>query len=94
MDTKKPIKCAVFCNNSQGEPDIFFCQLKATEEEFENGEHYDAAEELAVKGGYEPHLACDENDPAGAVMQLAVWESVPEHEVSEILSCQEVAKIL
>jgi hypothetical protein len=73
---RKTIQCAVFGTNSNGETDIFFCKVNADEEQIENGDHYDAAKDTACNYGYEPYLACDENDPAGAVMQLAEWQTM------------------
>jgi len=81
----KTIKCAVFSINSNGEPDIFFCKVKCSQEQYDNGEHYEKAKELAEENSYDPVLACDENDPAGAVMQLFVWDSIPEHQVIEVI---------
>jgi hypothetical protein len=75
---KHTIKCAVFGINSNGETDIFFCKVEAEEEQIENGDHYDAAKDEAATCGYDPVIACDENDPAGAVMQLMNWDSVTE----------------
>lgn len=65
------MKCAVFCRNASGEPDIFYCQIDAHPIAVQDGEHYEQAVQLAIAKGYEgPFLACDEYDPAGAVMQL------------------------
>lgn len=72
------IKCAVFGLNSNGEPDIYYCKVKCTDDQYDCGNHYVAAEDAARSSGYEPALVCDENDPAGAVMQLVVWESIPD----------------
>jgi hypothetical protein len=78
----KKVKCAVFSHNSNGEPDIFFCRINCSSEEYDHGKHYHKANELAQENGYDPFLACDENDPAGAVMRLCQWSSLPMHPIS------------
>lgn len=74
------IKCAVFGLNADGEPDIYYCKIKCTEDQYNCGDHYDAAKDAAEDAGYDALLAADENDPAGAVMQLFVWDSIPDSE--------------
>jgi hypothetical protein len=71
------VKCAVFGINGNGEPDIFYCKIKCSKEQYDHGKHYMKAKELSEEHSYEPYLACDENDPAGAVMQLCQWKSIP-----------------
>lgn len=73
---RKTIQCAAFGTNANGDTDIFFCKVNAEEEQIENGYHYDAIKDKACEYGYEPYLACDEDDPAGAVMQLAEWQTM------------------
>jgi hypothetical protein len=80
----KPVKCAVFGLNSNGEPDIFFCKIKCTEEQYNKGEHYDKAKEVAEENCYDPILACDENDPAGKVVELFEWKSIHPSQIVEI----------
>jgi hypothetical protein len=70
------IKCIVAVVNSNGEPDLFFVKVDATQSEIDEGEHYNAAEIYAKDQGHEPHLAYDENDRAGnAMLPLFVWET-------------------
>jgi len=73
---KKHIKCIVSVTNSNGEPDLFFIIVNATEEQIENGEHYDTAKDEACDYGYEPYLVYDENDSAGkSMLSLFQWET-------------------
>ncbi|MFA7219056.1 MAG: hypothetical protein WC119_00830 [Synergistaceae bacterium] len=67
------VKCTVACVNANGEPDFHFVTVKCTQEQYDNGDHYDAAKQDAEKEGYEPFLAYDENDP---LMSMTVWESM------------------
>lgn len=70
------IKCIVAAVNASGEPDFFFCKVECSKEQYDNGEHYEAAEELAEEEGYEPKLAYDERDPAGrAMLELLDWRN-------------------
>jgi len=72
-------KMIVAALNSNGEPDFYFCIVKSTLEEFNEGEHYVLAERMALKEGYEPRLSFDENDAAGkAILDHFVWESASE----------------
>lgn len=80
----KPIKCAVFSLNSNGEPDIFFCKIKCSQEDYDNGIHYKRAKELAEENGYDAVLACDENDPAGQVTKLYDWKTINKSDLKSI----------
>jgi hypothetical protein len=79
------IRMAVFGYNSNGDPDIFFCSLHARQQDVDDEDHYDMAELLAERNGYEAHFVCDEFDPAGAVMQLCCWDTVEQVHRDEIL---------
>lgn len=73
------LKIIVAVVNSNGDPDFYFCIVKCTLEEYNEGEHYMLAERMAIKEGYEPCLAFDENDEAGkAILDRFVWESASE----------------
>lgn len=75
-------KVMVAARNSNGDPDFFFCIVKSTFEEYNEGEHYVLAERMAIEQGYEPHLSFDENDPAGkAILDHFIWESASEYVV-------------
>jgi hypothetical protein len=63
MEIVMDIRCVVACKNASGQPDFFGCTLTATQEEYDNGEHYDAAAVAAEEEGYEgPFVVYDEND--------------------------------
>ena len=73
---KKQIKCIVSCINSNGEPDLYFIVIECSEDQYDNGDHYDAAKGQCEEDGYEPYLAYDENDAAGnSMLPLFIWES-------------------
>jgi hypothetical protein len=76
------IRCAVFSNNSNGEPDIFFCKINCSQEQYNKVEHYKSAMQLAQENGYEAFLACDQNDPAGACLKLFNWKSIPDPQLT------------
>lgn len=70
------IKCVVACRNCEGVPDFYFCKVKCSQEQYDNGEHYEIAEDAASKEGYEgPLLAYDENDGPDWLFDHFVWES-------------------
>ena len=74
----KEVRCVVACHDANGEPNFFFCVVKISEEEYENGVHYDMAAEAAEADGYEgPFVIYDENDPPGEwLFAHFAWESV------------------
>ncbi|NDC55274.1 MAG: hypothetical protein EBZ69_00305 [Alphaproteobacteria bacterium] len=70
------IKCVVACFNASGEPDFYFCKVDATEQNYNDGEHYEMAEEAAKRAGYEgPYVAFDENDGPAWLFERFVWKS-------------------
>ncbi len=59
------IKAVVLCSNSDGSPEFFTCEVQATNDEIENGEHLDAAKQMAAEQGFEgPMIAFDRGDAA------------------------------
>lgn len=57
-------------------PDLYFCKVECSQEQYDNGEHYDAAHSAAKKNGYDGSMvAFDENDPPKAMFGLFNWES-------------------
>ncbi len=71
------IKCVVAGYNANGEPDFYFCKVRCTEQQMDNGDHYDRARRAASENGYEGSaVSIDEFDSAGrAIDHLFVWES-------------------
>jgi hypothetical protein len=71
------IKCIVAADNPNGEPDLYFCRVRCTEQQFETGDHYDRAKRAAQDDGYDSTaVVFDEFDDAGnAMLDLFVWES-------------------
>ena len=68
-------KVIVLCTNAEGAPEFHSCTPEVTQEQYDNGEHYDLAKENAEDNGYEePMVAFDENDPAAKqLLKLADW---------------------
>jgi len=57
------VKCVVACNDVNG-PNFYFVKVDCTEEQYDNGDHYQAAEDI-IQENYEvdgPYWVCDEND--------------------------------
>lgn len=71
------IKCASFCISSNGEPDIYYAAFDLTQDQIDDEYQYVLMKKLAKKEGFKSYLECDEDDPAGAVMQLCEWETIP-----------------
>jgi hypothetical protein len=61
---KNKYQMLVFCENENGEADIFGCVVEATEDQMSVGAHYDIAEKMAIEKGYEPKMSADEFEPA------------------------------
>jgi hypothetical protein len=58
-------KVIVLCTNSNGEPEFHSCAPEATQQQIDDGAHYDLAKENAGFNGYsEPMMAFDANDQA------------------------------
>ena len=69
-------KCVVACHNASGEPDLYFVRVSCSEGEYDNGEHYERAEDAAYEKGYSaPMVVFDENDGPGFLFERFVWES-------------------
>ena len=63
--------------NANGEADFYFVTLlNVPEEDYDLGNHYDRAMELAEDEGYEPKLAYDDCEiTTTGLCKLFVWES-------------------
>lgn len=74
------IKVAVGCHGYDG-PDLFFVVVECSQEQYDNGEHYVAAQEVVTENNEVdgPFWCVDENDPAKAVLGLCgFWETALE----------------
>jgi hypothetical protein len=70
------IKCVVACLNAEGASDFYFCKVECRQEQYDNGEHYNIAENQAWSEGYEgPMVTFDENDGPNFLFEHFVWES-------------------
>jgi hypothetical protein len=63
--------------NANGEADLFFCKVRCTRREYNDGEHYARAGNAAVQEGYGGHLVTfDEHDTAGRnMLTLFAWDT-------------------
>jgi len=71
----KPIKCVVSGHNANGQPDFWFVVVQATQEQYDNGEHYSAAKAHACENDFEAAIVYDENDPPEPLFDMFTWES-------------------
>jgi hypothetical protein len=71
------VRCIVACHGFDG-PDLFFCKVECTKEDYNNGDHYIVARDKAEEEGCDgPFVVMDENDPGGRnILDKFVWESV------------------
>jgi len=74
------INCIVAAHNANGEPDLYFCRVRCTEQQYEAGDHYDRAKRAALDEGYgSTAVVFDQYDSAGRAMSgLFAWESAGE----------------
>jgi len=78
------VRCVVAAVNSNGEPDLYFVKVVCTQEQFDNGAHYEAALQSAEDEGFDPALAYDEQDYAGdRMMGLFVWSSATSVDIED-----------
>lgn len=69
------VKCVVAAMTSNG-PDFFFCKVRCAQDDYDNGLHYEIAEDAAGNDGYErPMVAYDENDGPDWLFDRFVWAS-------------------
>lgn len=69
------VKCVVAGCNANGDKDLTFVVVNCSEEQYANGDHYNAAEDWARESGYEgPFVSFDENDPP-RIFDNFVWSS-------------------
>lgn len=47
------IRCVVACRDASGSPDFYPCTVRVSQNQYEEGVHYDKAKELADGDGYE-----------------------------------------
>jgi hypothetical protein len=75
------IKVCVAGEGSSG-PELWFVKVSCTEQQYAEGEHYQAASKwVAEEFDAEVSWACDERDPAKAVIDLFNWETATVVEV-------------
>lgn len=63
------IQVGVMSEDANGAPDVTFHTIECSQEQYDNGDHYDMAKDLAEEDGYEPKIAFDERDPAWRVIK-------------------------
>lgn len=69
------VKVVVAAEGFNG-PDLFFCKVECTEEQYDNGDHYDTAKLAASDNGYEGSMvAFDENDDPKPLFGLFEWKT-------------------
>ena len=71
----RDVKCVVAGVNAQGVADFWFVIVRCTEEDFDLGRHYDAAQAFAEDNDFEAKLTYDEVEAQAAFMDLFIWES-------------------
>jgi hypothetical protein len=72
MEKNQNIKMFVSCRNANGSADMFVCVVEVTQDQFDNGEHYDLACDQAEQNGYEqPFLCYDENETKNIARHFA-----------------------
>jgi len=67
----------VACHDSGGMPDLYFCKVRCSNEQYNDGEHYALASRKAEENCYEgPFVSFCEDDAAGkAMLDLFEWET-------------------
>ena len=76
------VKCVVACRNAEGASDFYFCRVECAEAQYDIGEHYEKAEEMAESDGYEgPFVVFDENDGPDWLFDRFVWKSASKEKV-------------
>lgn len=79
---------AVAGHNASGEPEIALYPIECSKEQYENGEHYELAKDMAESDGLDPSIAFAENDPAWSFM------AVKTHKSTDVLMNQEGLQVI
>lgn len=75
------IRCVVACTASDGTPDFYGCVVEVSQEQYDEGAHYDAARFLATEEDYEgPMVVYDEKDGPAFLFRAAFPEDEPGEE--------------
>jgi len=61
----------VACRNAAGSPTMVSYYVKVTQEEYDNGDHYDKAYALALDDGYEGHFIGYDNSEHAVIVAMA-----------------------
>ena len=79
IDFDAGVRVVVACRNAAGEPDFAPVRVQISEEDFDLGDHYDRAIEIAESNGYEGPFVCfDEVEaPEWLLSQFDCWEDIP-----------------
>lgn len=76
------VKTVTACTNSEGSPDFTFSVIRCTQDQYDEGDHYEAAKDQAREDGYEGEMVVfDENDIANGPTWLIgffEWTSLGE----------------
>ncbi len=73
-EEKHPITVVTACMRSDGLPDFALSQVEVTQEEAENGIHYDRVEAKLLQAGYEELFVHFDQDEAPLFLLPAVQE--------------------
>lgn len=70
------LPCVAACVQSGGAPGFFPCLVECSQEQYDEGDHYEAAKDAAREAGYEmPLLVYDLNDGPAWLFRQFDWES-------------------
>jgi hypothetical protein len=80
------INCVVACLNASGTPDFCPVRVKCQQEQYDNGDHYDAAREAASRLSYETGecIVFDENDGPRWLFKRFNWKTATRCEIDEL----------
>lgn len=72
------VRCVISALNASGVPDFCACRVLVTQDQYDNGDHYDAAKTAAEEAGYESiGLIYDENDGPEWLFEHFNWSKAP-----------------
>lgn len=80
------VKCVVACRDASGCPTFFPCSVSVSQDDYDDGAHYDIAKNEAGDYGYEFGLAAivyDENDGPEWLFEQFDWEKAATIDYSE-----------
>lgn len=102
-DVKSPsgvevkVRCFVLGKNASGQPEFVHSEQSLSQEDYNDGKHYQMAREQAYSAGFEVESVFDEHDPAAKqlfAMEMFRHDTPPDAFIAKVLYKQTMSRIV